>query len=92
MSADEYRAWLDSVIKKKIQLDRLKKCENVALVTDVDMLNGWPEIHVHEGIEILADAIGAELVAEPFTARGYSVKKYFLYRGSKVYQLFEEVH
>lgn len=90
MNADDYRMWLDSIIKKKIQLNRLKQCEDVALVTDVDMLNGWPEIHVFEGIETLASALGAELVTEPMEAHGYPFKKYFNYRGSVVYQLFCE--
>lgn len=44
-------------------------------------------IHIGRGIDIIANALGVELLEEPFKENG-SVKKYFHYKDYEVFQLF----
>ena len=44
-------------------------------------------IHIGSGIDIIANALGVELLEKPFKENG-SVRKYFYYKDYEVFQLF----
>ena len=75
--------WLDKVIELQ------KELEKVAVFSDdlrICTGNIGESVHVFEGIEQLAEAVGEEIKTK-FLDDEYPIEKYFMYKGMNVFQL-----
>ena len=88
MDFESVKAWLDLNISIRKQLAEAQELNNnISLCT----LNRENTVHVFEGIELIADALGFELLAdEKWEDDDHPYFYYFMYGEFKVFQLSRE--
>lgn len=86
-----YKLKLDELITAKKAWQ--KACENFEEENVLKTCEGTAErerIHIHRGIEKLAEAVGAELLKEDRKSDDFSYWLYFVYKNFRIFQLFNE--
>ena len=76
------KEWLDKLVDSYNELKSLKYCN-----TQIELCGLYDNIHIHRGIEVIADAVGIKLNVTYDSYSDYPYRYHFMYRGYEIVQI-----
>lgn len=88
MSKEKIEKWLNKQIELR---KKLVKSENLSKKICAISGTNSSSLHIHRGLGIIADALGAEVITRDFGSENYPIERYFMYGDVKVFSIYQSL-
>ncbi len=88
MSKAKIEKWLNQQIELRKKLEKSENLsEKISAISGLDS----SRLHIHKGLGIIADAVGAEIITRDFGGENYLIERYFMYGDVKVFAIYHSL-